>query len=76
MKEKDKEKQRSIMTQSKQKALESVKKRLAMAQADRQVIVPKLREESRQKYLGDRKVGLLVVAVVLKRLSLLSYPGH
>lgn len=59
LKEKDKEKQqRSVMTQSKKKALEEAKQRLAMYEADRQALVPKLREQSRFKYLGERKVRL------------------
>lgn len=44
------------MTKSKLKALEEAKQRLAMYEADRQSLVPKLREQSRFKYLGERKV--------------------
>uniref|UniRef100_T1J1A2 RNA helicase n=1 Tax=Strigamia maritima TaxID=126957 RepID=T1J1A2_STRMM len=60
LKRKDKDKTRNIVEKSDRKAFEEAAKRLQLEVEDRKRIVPKLRVESRRKYLVKRKEDKLV----------------
>ncbi|GAB6023367.1 Putative pre-mRNA-splicing factor ATP-dependent RNA helicase dhx16 [Chamberlinius hualienensis] len=60
LKAKDKDKTRNIVERSDKKAYEEAAKRLQLEADDRKKIVPKLRVESRRKYLVKRKEDKLV----------------
>ncbi|KAG1698522.1 Pre-mRNA-splicing factor ATP-dependent RNA helicase DHX16 [Nymphon striatum] len=55
LKNKDKEKQRNIAEKSDKKGFEEAAKRLQMEAEDRKNVMPKIRLESRRKYLEKRK---------------------
>ncbi|CAM1308225.1 DHX16 (predicted), partial [Pycnogonum litorale] len=59
LKDKDKERQRNIAEKSDKKAFEEAAKRLKMEAEDKKKIVPKIRVESRRKYLEKRKADKL-----------------
>ncbi|XP_005090962.1 pre-mRNA-splicing factor ATP-dependent RNA helicase DHX16 [Aplysia californica] len=54
LRDKDKEKTRSVMSKSDKKAYEEAKKRLKLEQEDRKKIIPELRKQSRRDYLKKR----------------------
>lgn len=60
LKSKDKEHTRNIVERSDKKAYEEAAKRLRLETEDRQKIVPKLRVDSRRKYLEKRKEDKIV----------------
>lgn len=55
LREKDKEKTKTLGGSLSKKRLEEAKRREQMAKEDRKKLIPKLREEARLEYLGDRK---------------------
>ncbi|KAJ8956852.1 hypothetical protein NQ318_014267 [Aromia moschata] len=55
LKKRDEERTRNIVQASDRRAYEEAAKRLKMENADREKIIPKLRVESRRKYLEKRK---------------------
>jgi hypothetical protein len=55
LREKDKEKTKTLGGSLSKKRLEEAKRREQMAKEDRKKMIPKLREEARYEYLGDRK---------------------
>ncbi|XP_025112674.1 pre-mRNA-splicing factor ATP-dependent RNA helicase DHX16-like [Pomacea canaliculata] len=59
LKDKDKEKTRSIVSKSESKAYEEAKRRLQMETEDRRRVVPELRKKSRREYLKMRGVNKL-----------------
>ncbi|CAN8019303.1 unnamed protein product, partial [Ixodes persulcatus] len=60
LRDKDKEKTRNIVERSDKKAFEEAAKRLKLEAEDRKKILPKLRVESRRKYLEKRKEDKLI----------------
>lgn len=60
LKKKDEAKTRNIVHASEKKAYEEAAKRLQLEHAERDKIIPKLRIESRRKYLEKRKEDKLV----------------
>ena len=61
LKQKDKERTRNIAMKSDTKSFEEARKRLKLEYEDRSKIIPKLRIESRRKYLGKRKEDQLLL---------------
>ncbi|XP_059142711.1 pre-mRNA-splicing factor ATP-dependent RNA helicase DHX16-like [Physella acuta] len=59
LRDKDKEKTRSVMSKSDKKAFEEAKKRLKLEQEDRKKIIPELRKKSRREYLKKRQADKL-----------------
>eukprot|EP00051_Salpingoeca_urceolata_P001944 m.45412 g.45412 ORF g.45412 m.45412 type:complete len:1050 (+) comp11779_c0_seq1:360-3509(+) len=55
LRDKDEERTNSVIGKTTKKALEEAKKRHALAESDRKSVVPRLRQEARREYLGDRK---------------------
>merc|ERR1711997_558083 len=53
--EKDREKQRNIVSKSDKRAYEEAKKRLEQEAMDQEKIIPELRKKSRYRYLEERK---------------------
>lgn len=60
LKKKDEEKTRNIVHASDRRAYEEAAKRLQLQNAEREKIIPKLRVESRRKYLEKRKEDKLL----------------
>uniref|UniRef100_A0A2R5LFA9 RNA helicase n=1 Tax=Ornithodoros turicata TaxID=34597 RepID=A0A2R5LFA9_9ACAR len=60
LRDKDKDKTRNIIERSDKKAFEEAAKRLKLEAEDRRKIVPKLRVDSRRKYLEKRKEDKLI----------------
>ncbi|CAN7992938.1 unnamed protein product [Ixodes hexagonus] len=60
LRDKDKDKTRNIVERSDKKAFEEAAKRLKLEAEDRKKILPKLRVESRRKYLEKRKEDKLI----------------